>query len=411
MRSQRYQANIVAALTMLGLWFAVGSVGALQTDDLTVVWGDADTLYLWQATNPTPSPLLAQRTIGASIAPTGAAVAALTGAGGVADTLWYLTPATQAVLVTSDGMLNGASIGQVAWADAVTLYFNTTRFEAPFGAIPQNDLWRVDVTTGATTQQREPGTGGAFNISPDGRYLTLITPGRFDQNDTPAADGVIHLYDTRTDTASIVLGYQPVASGTPQPFYPVTAWTPDSSAFLVGIPPPDLLYTPGDTLLWRVPVGEEAALRVGAIRAGFYGQPRWNADRSVLLYATPNPNDDAQTLVYAASDGANPQTIGVVGPRPLYQWAQKGQLFLWQPDERIAVGSADFPTRYRLDDTPRHAIWAGDGRLVYTTGPGDDLLVLSQTSDNIFSMTPIDPFPADGWLLDAQIVSNQETTP
>jgi hypothetical protein len=360
-----------------------------ETDELVVAWAAPDAVYVWRESNPTPQIAFNGVAVSVALSPDGDLLAITTGAGGLPENLWIIQD-DEPTLVASPDELDGAVIGQVGWVGSNSLYFNTSQLQLPFGASPNNDLWRVDLETSELTQLREPGAGGAFTANTDGSQIALVSPGSFDQQGNPDIDGVVRLYDPQTDTDTIVMGFQAVATGSPQPHYPRIHWTPTGNAFYVAFPPSDTLYNPGETILWRIENTGESE-QIGAVAASFFGLPTWNADRTQLFYAADSNTPGSVMLNLAQVDASAPQPL-VESDGFVFRWAAQDDLFLWaaNAESGYAIGKPDTPLLYPLDADLVRGTWTHDNRLVFTATTNDGLtLQVAQINDDVLEIVTI----------------------
>ena len=108
------------------------------------------------------------------------------------------------------------------------LAFNTQlQFEGP-GLHIQNEIRHLDLDTGALSVFLGIGDAGNFYYSPDGSKIAFTTP---ESVNLINADG--------TNRMDEVITFPFVRTASEYAFYPVPVWKPDSSAFLVIIPPED----------------------------------------------------------------------------------------------------------------------------------------------------------------------------
>jgi hypothetical protein len=134
------------------------------------------------------------------------------------------------------------------------LYFNTSpQIEGP-GLILSDDLWVVDVDGGELRTLLDPGQGGNFSISPDGKRMAIITPGRIDLMDADGSNRREAFTHTRVITFSEFEYYaQPV-------------WAADSNSLRVAIPPADSSSASSQTTtIWNIPVEDKPAWLIGQL--------------------------------------------------------------------------------------------------------------------------------------------------
>ena len=377
-----------------------------DTGTITVAWADSTTGYWWNDGDRGLRPTFNGEAVDVEIAPDTQSIAFLERVDGFPNTLWQSDFVGISPLVNADTHLDGASVGQFAWVDGMTLYFNTVRFDTPLGGIPQNDLWRMALDEMEPEQLLEPGAGGAFSVSPDGQTIAVTQPGMLTAQGTPDTEGAILFYDVATGEMTLELGFLPVATASPSPYYPRVAWSPEGATLNVAIPPQSIVY--GDdaaTLLWQIP-REGVAEQVGAVPASFFHPIRWNADRTRIFYAAETDNPNAFDLVIANADGSNPTTLATGAFA--FLWAGAEDRFLWAVEGDDAptyyIGDLADPRRYTFDAPVFNPVWADGSRLVFVTSDDDGLTMnlgtLNEGGTDL-TITPLGPLTEPPIALDA----------
>ncbi|MEQ8677682.1 MAG: hypothetical protein RLP44_04270 [Aggregatilineales bacterium] len=222
--------------------------------------------------------------------------------------------------------LNEREINQLIWEGENTLFFNTSLAGQDLNAAPQNDLYRVDVTSGEAELLLSAGAGGNFALntfSDDQSVLAIIQPGVYGES-----DGQMSVYMPDSGEKRDLLTFPAVATGTHLPFYPMPQWV-DANTFLVVIPDPDQLYHEAEAdfapvSLWRLTLEGEATL-IGTIRASLFGLPLGSPDGSKIAYLRRDlvqQGANRYELVIADTSGGNPRVVdsGDVGVFSLLQW-------------------------------------------------------------------------------------------
>jgi hypothetical protein len=194
-------------------------------------------------------------------------------------------------------------VAEIRWLDDETLYFNTIEpgdLHHQLGAIPRNDLYRVDVTNQTVTPV-EP--GGTFSFSPHGSQLAVVNPGIYAE-----APGRITILDpTGAEEPLELLEFPAVSSGTHAPFYPRLHWQ-DEAALLVAIPEAGAVYAldAPPVTLWRLHIDAGDREIIGEVPASYFGLPRWSSDGLALFYFRREIDDPNILALYLADgDGAN----------------------------------------------------------------------------------------------------------
>ncbi len=365
-----------ARLVLLAALLTV-TVAAAQTsgDPLTIVWTAEGTLYRWG--DGTAQVLAENNATRPYLSPDGGTVAYTTGDAGLPQALWAQATdlAGEPRLLVTPEQIAGGFLDQVAWFGGEQLCFNTSQPNVPFGVVPQDDLWCVDMGTGMLNNTLPAGKGGAFDVSPADDRAALVRPGTFDADGQPAQDGDVRVLQA-DGTTQVLHTFTPLPGGSHAGTYPRVYWMPDTTALLTAIP----ATTPDASIvyaLWRVPIAG-AATQMGTVDVGqgvFIG---WSAGREHVAYASAAPGVEGAALTLAATDGTDAQVIaGDV--RGTFAWAQQGNAFaltrsadvntveVGRPTEielaPITVADVDGITRIRLLDADT---------LVYTGASGTD---------------------------------------
>jgi hypothetical protein len=295
---------------------------------LVIAWVQGGDLYVWTHSNPQARRIASGGVIRPWLAPDGAHVAYTRG-GGISQTLWISD-----VLGTAEQQLVGRAemvtrpndeplIGQVAWADADTVYFNTlVRRGGQISA--QEDLNRAEIRTREVSLILSAGVGGHFSIAPDGAQIAVVSAGTYGRQ-----DAVIRVTTPLGENKQALLFFSGVSSAASTKFYPALDWAADSSAVLVAIPAPDLVYNDQEGVaLWRLPIANpNARQQLGTVAASYFGLPRWSADGTSLVYSARTALDAPFTLQQAAGDGSAPQTRHSAADLSLYGWTPAGYLY------------------------------------------------------------------------------------
>ncbi|MGJ3237336.1 MAG: hypothetical protein ACFE0Q_01385 [Anaerolineae bacterium] len=285
-------------------------------EHVVVAWVDAGNLIVWQTGDTLPRRIASGGVVQPFVAPDGEHIVFTRGPQGRAETLW---------VIDADGLAErelvgerparyvpgNNQVGDVAWLDERTIYFNTLRQEVPIYT-PLNDLYRMDILTREQSLIAVPGEGGRIAISPDSDRVATVYHGTYGRQ-----DGVLRLFDLfGRDDPTNLLFFVGVATGSEFRFYPDLHWLADGSAVLVAIPDPDLVYDGledvevSETDLWRIPVSNPSQRQIiGTVPASFFGLPRWSSDGTALTYLQRVADSNQFTAFLAEGDGANPQAI------------------------------------------------------------------------------------------------------
>lgn len=322
---------------------------AASAGELTVAWVQGGDLYVWRAGDD-PHTAASGNIVRPLLSPDGARIAFTRG--GQGETLW---------VVEADGSNERQIdapplIGQVAWLDGETLYFNTLESN-PLGPIPREDLHRADISTGEITPIQP---GGNFSISPDGEHIAVVHAGEYGEE-----NGRIQVIDPLAERDSVdALDFPAVSTGATYRFYPRIQWA-DSETFWVAIPHPDAIYNDGkpdapQVALWRLSV-DGTREQIGAAGASFFGLPRWSADGGALVYLQRIETPNQLALYTADGDGSNPVQVarGEVGTLQPPLWLGESRRFAYIHGDALWLGEpGEEPERW-LDSVLGEPVVAG----------------------------------------------------
>jgi len=357
----------------------LASVESTETP-LSVAWVQNGDLVAWRSRDPFPRRIAVGGVIRPILSPDGAWIAYVRGPGGDPRALWVIDApgANERQLIDARTLVPGDDtrrIGQVVWSpDAQVIYFNTSTGQG-INARPSDDLWRVDVASGARENLLNDGDGGTIRASPDGTLLALAAAGEYMQPGEPSTTPAqIALFTPVTYAYQILIDYPAVATASQRRWYPDMRWLPDSSALRVAIPEPDLVYGTGTTALWSLPVEGEPQ-QLGMVEADFFGLPTFSADGAWVTYIKRRATQTQTTitLMLAKADGSDPERyaegeIGVLsgatwlegGARFTFTNGDAGDLWLGGPGGTAVRISAE-------DNAVLASTWADPETLVYLT--------------------------------------------
>ena len=324
------------------------------------------------------------------LSPDGRHVAYLSGNGGLGTelSLVELPDGDVRQLVTLEILSAGADdpllIGQVGWLDNDTLYFNTA-LNSSFGQDRRDDLWRADIQTGDVTLLLPPGEGGAFSISPDRKWVAVISAGSYDHENAH-----IRLMNIESGDIQEVLTFPAVSTGSEYRFYPQVFWEADSRAFRVAIPDRDLIYDETNSppvVLGRVQV-DGSYESIGALQASFFGLPSWSDDGQHIAYLRRvGALADNQFEMFLADGSADNPVKYVGGDAGSFGFP------IWIPDSTQFIYAQGVPGMYwlgspdaqpiRLVEPMFNLILLEEGQIVYVSAPVPPLEIrYTRVADN-----------------------------
>ncbi|MEO1443021.1 MAG: hypothetical protein AAFV33_21650, partial [Chloroflexota bacterium] len=187
LRSRVGMARHVLTVVLLLLLLIIPAATYAGTGPLVVAVATGGDVYWWHQTKWDGEMIQVYEgnALKPFIAPDGNRVAFTAGDDGLPQSLWVVADNDEARQMLTPAQIGGALVDQVEWLDATTVYFNTSTL-SEFGAVPQDDLWRVDTVTEALTNVLPAGEGGAFDIARNGEYISVVSAGTFDEAGEPA---------------------------------------------------------------------------------------------------------------------------------------------------------------------------------------------------------------------------------
>lgn len=365
----RRMAFVMCALLMVGIMPLSAQSGGM----LAVAWSEGQFITLWREDGLTVTTTADASVLDVSLSTDGTMVAFTYGNEGLPQGLGLLLPdGTTRTLVTSDA-LNGAYIGQLDWFGSGTIYFNTMGLSPMLGALSNNDLWRVDVASGEVQQVLDTGEGGAFTISPTGDAIAIVYPGTFDDMGNVATEGEIRVSDLFGEGLLTLFTFLPVATGAPRQFYPQVHWLSTGDALQVAIPPADVLYVGGDTMLWQLQLDGTSNL-IGQVNASLFGQPEWSANGASLVHQYET--NDGMILRVADATGQSDK-MQALAQLHFFRWSQVGEHFLWVEDNSPNVFAVGTPQDTQLQFVSGYSLfdvqWLGESGVAFTASIDDGL--------------------------------------
>lgn len=311
----------------------ISDTNAVNSERLVIAWVDSGNLIIWQTGDSLPRRVSSGGVIEPFVAPDGQHIAFTRGAQSNAETLWVVdvsgTAEQQLVGERPADYIPGENqIGDVVWLDGRTVYFNTLQQQAPFYE-PENNLYRVDILTHELALIAMPSDGGRISMSPDSQNIVTVYHGTYGHE-----DGVIRLMDLlgREDPDNLLF-FNGVSTASEFRFYPNVHWMPDSSAILLAIPDPDLIYSDSaETTLWQIPLDNPSGRGIiGTVQASFFGLPQWSYDGSTMSYLQRTDETNQFTAFIAEGNGDNPVAIfsGSVGEIEAPNWLPESNRFVF----------------------------------------------------------------------------------
>jgi hypothetical protein len=308
------------------------AVTAAQESVLTVGYIDSGNLWLWQSEDAVPRQLAEGQIVQMFPSAEGDLIAFTRWETqpGQAESLAWLNVAegSEQTIVVLDATAE-TRIVDVVWAGD-QLFFSLAEMTA-LGLVLRYDLWRYTAGDEAAEQVLEPGAGGQAHVSPDGRWLGVVSPGVYG-----GEAGWIRLFRVVDSTVREGLRFPAVSSGATYGFLPDIQWEADSTAFRIALPDKDLLYATDNlplTVIWHIPV-DGAPVELGTVSASLFGQPRWSGSGRHLAYFQPvgSTRDNQFALMLADGNGAAAGVYmrGSAGTIGLPVWMPGSEQFIYE---------------------------------------------------------------------------------
>ncbi|MAS36781.1 MAG: hypothetical protein CL610_22440 [Anaerolineaceae bacterium] len=182
-----------------------------------------------------------------------------------------------------------------------------------------DDLWLLNADTGEITPVLQPGEGGHFTLSPDGRFAVVENQARLLLADL-----------TNQSVREIVLAnYRTIGAGHTL-IYPPVHWLPDSSGFFIVNATSDeaiMMQSDGVVEVWQVWVGDEAPQLIGSHTA-FFPTFSISPDLSKAAYwHTTAPQSNERTLLVADLAGAEVVEVMTANQLDFGRWLLDSQHF------------------------------------------------------------------------------------
>ncbi len=345
-------------------------------ENLVVVWSE-DGRLLARLGSAAPVELNAAGPLLPYLSPDGQHIAYLHGTDGIPYSLSVVEiHANHTRLLVKSGDLSAGEtaevfISQLAWLDNTALVLNTAR-KTSFGQDHRDDLWQVDVQNGEIHMLLPPSEGGAFTISPDRKWIAVVSAGHYDHEDAQ-----VRLLNTETDEARDIIAFPAVSTGSEYPFYPQVFWEADSQSFRAALPGKDLIYEEANgssiVALWRFSVSGSTE-QIGSVAASYFGLPRWSDDGKHLVYLRRAGAfvDNQFALFLADGNGNNPieYAAGEAGTLGMPGWIPGSSQFMYARGEpatywlgRVGEAAAQIPVPIF------NPIILTDGQIVYASEP------------------------------------------
>lgn len=214
------------------------------------------------------------------------------------------------------------------------LALNITDVPAPSApdAIPQTELWNLDIATAALRKVTDLGRAYRPFYSPDGKYFALLQYGT-----EAKPQGSLTVFKTDGAGARTALAF-PASPAKPS-YDTQIAWLPDSSGLWLALPDADAASAapPNGATLYRVPLAGKAEV-AGRVDAS---QVAWSPDGKRLAYLRyTSPSLETSELYLANADGSAPALYATPKAGTFVSWSPDSTQFLYQDNYVIFAGAA-----------------------------------------------------------------------
>jgi hypothetical protein len=230
-------------------------------------------------------------------------------------------------------------------------------FDGP-GLQVNDDLWELNTDTGSLSLLLEPGQGGIFYYSPDGKQIALVTPKTISLID---ADG-----GNRRDS---VLKFTPVKTFSEFLYYPTPKWAPDSNLLFVAIPPKDALATPRQkTTLYAISTDGSPAVKIGSVTTAPLLAPEFSPDTTRMIYVKEHGDaSDNQRELHIADANGSGDTVYLTAEVDFGGWAPDSSRFVFTEVEDTHLGQiGEDPAWLSSDTRTATAVsWLSNGKILF----------------------------------------------
>lgn len=241
------------------------------------------------------------------------------------------------------------------------LAFNTHLvFDGP-GLFVQDDLHKLNTSTGEFTTLLEAGEGGAFSYSPDGSRIALASPTSLSLVNANGENYIPNLVD-----------YPAIMTYSEYQYYPEIRWEPTGEAFWAVVPSEDPMAPDASMSVWRIPVdGGGPALRathpfdLSLFTAG----PVLSPDLTQTVYLKRSaPQANQWELHVADLNGSNDQNP-ITGNLRFVTWSSDGSALIIEQDNEFFIGNAAGNFQPLADIVPVMDVqWVDATHFLFTVG-------------------------------------------
>lgn len=286
-------------------------------------------------------------------------------------------PAGSAPIADSDEEL---PLDRLPWEtvwlpDSRTVAFNTVMVVG-YGHAPNDDLWLLDVESGATTQLLADDEGGRFAFSPDASRVVVCT------------HETVTIMDADGGNRRTLVIFDPVITYSEYAYQPQPVWASDGSHALVAISSRDPAEPDARATIWRLPLSGDA-VSLGTLPDRFLlntgTDALWSAERTHIAYVAVVEDGEARSheLVIAQADGSDP-VVYAAGELDFLGWARQGAEFAYwhHVASEVYRGVVGQPPVQLLGSRDENTAvisvsWFGEDMLVYVVAEAGEFTIWS----------------------------------
>jgi len=249
------------------------------------------------------------------------------------------------------------------------LFSTRTTYEGP-GSRPNDDLYRINTSTGDRVQLLGVDEGGRVAVSPDGSMLALTTSSTIN---FATIDG--------SPMGDVSFTFEPVMTYSEYAYVPHAIWNPDGSAIYAVIPSEDPFAPDASARVMRFAL-DGSPPDVLQIIAGSlfimdaFGLPWVSPETTHLAYLQSAGDGGERSLTLAPIDGGA-TTFVAEGVLEWSGWSPEGDRYSYRT---IGTGATLYIATLGggVEEFPdgRSVRWLPDGAVVMTGYPGDMTLIL-----------------------------------
>lgn len=225
---------------------------------------------------------------------------------------------------------------QLDWVPETDLVIFSTHLVDEYpGMLPNHELLTVDASSRTITVLAEIEYGGKFSISPNGGQVAMVLPDR------------ISLVNTDGSDLRKLFSFPYIYTESEWWYYPPQAWTLDSTAVRVIIPPQYPMFnTDIPTQIIHLPADGSSSRTVSEMLAipVFYAESILSPDARQLAYVGPgsSENPGAGILYTSAVNGSGTEAYDE-GQIILYAWSPDNRHFLYSVNGLNKIGNIGEP--------------------------------------------------------------------